>query len=588
MSRSKQGLRGTLQLTGGFLEGNRRSLAVVVVSAIMSAFAEAVVLVIIARLAFALATDRGEVGLSLGPLGTVTVTMEVLVAFAAGLVVLDVALKIGGAAVRTRLGARVGRKCRMRLTASYLGASWALQSAERTGRLQEMVGPFASTATTAVSQLASGLVALASLAAFVITAVVVNVFAALGVAVAAVGLGLLLRPLRTATRRVSREAARSSLAVATDVSESASHLLEIRAFGAEQKVQQRLADRIRVAAKLDARKSFLSALAPVIYQGAALLLIVGAVGVLYAANVSRLGAVGGVVLIMLRSLSYGQVLQTSYQSLHSVAPTLEILRDELARYDAAAIARGGASVGEIGELAFEHVSFEYEPGIHVLRDVSFAVPHGETVGIVGPSGAGKSTLVQLMLRFREPTTGRVLTDDRDVQTLALDEWYSRVSFVPQDPALFAGSIADNIRFYRDAVDQASVERAAKLANLHDEIVSWPEGYLTPVGERGSQLSGGQRQRLCIARAFAEEPDVIVFDESTSSLDVRSEGLVRNAMASLAPRATVFVIAHRLSTLSICNRIMVLLDGELHGFDEPARLEATNPFYREALELSGLR
>ena len=135
---------------------------------------------------------------------------------------------------------------------------------------------------------------------------------------------------------------------------------------------------------------------------------------------------------------------------------------------------------------------------------------------------------------------------------------------------------------------ALVERAAKLANLHDEIVSWPLGYASKVGERGGQISGGQRQRLCIARALAESPDVVIFDESTSALDVKSEAAIRRTIQSLAPNATVFVIAHRLSTLAICDRIMVLVDGELLAFDEPDRLEKTSPFYREALELSGLR
>ena len=137
-------------------------------------------------------------------------------------------------------------------------------------------------------------------------------------------------------------------------------------------------------------------------------------------------------------------------------------------------------------------------------------------------------------------------------------WYDHVTFVPQDPRLFAGSVADNIRFFRD-VDQGDLERAAKLSHIHDEIMAWPKRYDTPVGERGGQLSGGQRQRLCIARALVEEPDVVVFDEPTSALDV-----------------------------SICDRIMVILGGELQGFDNPATLEASNKFYAEALRLSGMR
>ncbi len=129
---------------------------------------------------------------------------------------------------------------------------------------------------------------------------------------------------------------------------------------------------------------------------------------------------------------------------------------------------------------------------------------------------------------------------------------------------------------------------AKLANLDDEISAMAFGFQTPVGERGSQLSGGQRQRLSIARALAEEPDILVLDEPTSALDVRSEALIRQSLSGLAHHTSVLIIAHRLSTLEICDRIMVIHGGEMQGFDTPERLETTNPFYREALRLSGLR
>jgi len=192
------------------------------------------------------------------------------------------------------------------------------------------------------------------------------------------------------------------------------------------------------------------------------------------------------------------------------------------------------------------------------------------------------------LRLREPTEGVFAVDGTDARVFSIDEWYQRMSFVPQDPHLFAGTVADNIRFFRDEVDADRVEHAAKLAHLHDDIMAWPKGYGTPVGERGAQLSGGQRQRLCIARALVEEPDVMLLDEPTSSLDVKSESLIRATIADLAPTTTVFIIAHRLSTLAICDRIMVVLGGVLEGLDAPDVLEATNPFYREALKLSGMR
>lgn len=152
----------------------------------------------------------------------------------------------------------------------------------------------------------------------------------------------------------------------------------------------------------------------------------------------------------------------------------------------------------------------------------------------------------------------------------------------------AGTVADNIRFMREGVSDDDIARAARLANLHDDVMGWEEGYEREVGEGGGNLSGGQQQRLVIARALVESPDVLILDEPTSALDVRSESLIRQALDDLRAAMTIIVIAHRLSTLDICDRLMVIQDGELRGFDTPANLERSSGFYRDALALSGLR
>jgi ATP-binding cassette subfamily B protein len=328
-------------------------------------------------------------------------------------------------------------------------------------------------------------------------------------------------------------------------------------------------------------------LLPAVYQAAALSLIVGALAVAYSMGFSELSTLGAVVLIMLRSVSYGQGAQSGFQSRHDSAPYFDLLAGEIERYRAAALDRTGEPVTRIGALAFRSVGFEYQPGEPVLSNVSFRVESGEIIGIVGPSGAGKSTLVSLILRLREPTAGAVVVDGRDARTLSIDDWYQHVTFVAQDHLLFAGTIAENVRFFRDGVSDADVERAIRRAHLHDDVQIMPLGLDARVGERGSRLSGGQRARLCIARALVDDPDVIVFDEPTSSLDGRSEALMRQTMRELAPRTTVFVIAHRLSTLTMCQRIMVINGGTLQSFEEPGRLAESNPFYREVLELSQL-
>jgi ATP-binding cassette subfamily B protein len=494
--------------------------------------------------------------------------------------------------VQAHLSARaeisVLTRTRRALITDYLRAGWPLQSMQREGRLQELLTAYAAGAAAAVSWVAILAVAVFSLIAFIATALVVNVVASLAIAATALLLGLVLRPLRHAVRKRAGAAAAAQLEFATGLTELTATLQEVRVFGVEDEVSDRLGVLIDREAHESYRRWLLSNSIPAVYQGSALLLVVGALAVASSAGVSGLSAVGAIALIMLRALSYGQGIQGGLQALHEFAPFLEALTLEETHYRDAATPRGGSPVEQVGALRFDAVSYEYTPGEPVLREVSFEVPHGEIVGIVGPSGSGKSTLVQLLLRLREPVAGTVTADGRDVRELALDDWYSRVAFVPQEARLFAGTIADNIRFFRTGVSASDIELAAKRAHLHDEVMAWPLGYDTPVGERGGQLSGGQRQRLCIARALVGDPDVMFLDEPTSSLDVKSESLIRVTISELAPRTTVFVIAHRLSTLAICDRIMVILGGELQGFDEPGRLEATNPFYQEALRLSGMR
>jgi ATP-binding cassette subfamily B protein len=579
---------GPIRLLMPEVAGHRRRLVSLAALSVIGGLAEACVLVIAARLAFAFASSDDAVTVRLGPLGETHPTIATLLSIAAGLVAFRLATQIVAAKIASITFADVRRRLRTQLMALYLGASWEVQSAERAGKLQEYATTFTVSVAISVFALTQLLAACCNLAIFVATALAVNAVAAGSVAIAAVGMAMLLRPIRHAVRQRTRAASKANLAYATDVSEIAQLMEEVRIFDVKADVLRRIQRRIDETARLDERSRFIGQLGGSIYQGTALLLIVGGLAIVWAADLTQLASFGGILLIVVRSLNYGQAAQSAVQLLQSGAPSLEMLNDERARLAAAAVPDDGAPLSAIGELRFDDVSFAYTPGRPVLQDLSFSVGRGEIVGIVGPSGAGKSTLVQLLLRLREPTSGRMLIDGEDARTFSHSDWFRRVSFVPQEARLFSGTIADNIAFYRGDVDRAAVERAARQANLHDEVVAIPEGYDSQVGEGGGRLSGGQRQRLSIARALAEDPDVLVLDEPTSSLDAQSEALIRASVAALAPRTTVFIIAHRLSTLDICDRIMVIRGGRLQGFDTPSSLERNDPFYREALALSGLR
>ncbi|QXC60267.1 ABC transporter ATP-binding protein/permease [Aquihabitans sp. G128] len=220
--------------------------------------------------------------------------------------------------------------------------------------------------------------------------------------------------------------------------------------------------------------------------------------------------------------------------------------------------------------------------------MSFTIAPGEAIGIIGPSGSGKSTLIQLILRLREPSSGRYLVDGIEAGELEDDAWFREVAFVPQDCRVISASIRDNIRFFRPHLTDDEVVEAAKRAHVHEEIVAMPEGYDTVLSSRGGGLSGGQRQRVALARALATTPSILVLDEPTSALDMRSEALVHETLTKLQGSVTLLVIAHRLSTLKTCDRIMVFGAGELQAFGDRATLETENEFYRSAIELSRLR
>jgi ABC-type multidrug transport system, ATPase and permease components len=215
-----------------------------------------------------------------------------------------------------------------------------------------------------------------------------------------------------------------------------------------------------------------------------------------------------------------------------------------------------------GHVNLSHIAFSYptRAEVPVLKDVSISARPGEQIAIVGPSGAGKSTLVSLLLRFYEPSNGSITFDDKDAHDIPLSQLRMQMALVPQDVMLFGGTIFENIAYGKPGASQHEVEEAAKKANAHQFITSFPEGYETIVGERGIKLSGGQRQRIAIARAILKDPVILILDEATSSLDSESEQLVQEALNNLMKNRTSFVIAHRLATIRNADKIVVLEHG----------------------------
>ncbi len=391
----------------------------------------------------------------------------------------------------------------------------------------------------------------------------------------------ILRKLRKRHRRLSNEYGEMT----SIVTEAVSGIRLVKATGAEPHESVRFTDASGRYAKAMTRVAALGALSQPLTEVAGtaiavLVLWIGARQVLvdHTMNGADLITFLVIVLRMLQPLKQiSQVPATAQSSMASAERLFDVL-DETTEAKAD---HGTRDVTTLNEgVRFEHVSFTYgdEP---VLSDVSFDAPKGEIVALVGASGSGKSTLVDLVPRFNAPTSGRILLDDIDLQEIRLTSLRKLTGIVSQDTVLFNDTVRANIAFGAPGVyTQSQIEAAARAANAHQFITELPQGYDTVLGERGTRLSGGQRQRIAIARALLSDPPILILDEATSALDTESERLVQEAIDRLLAGRTVFVIAHRLSTVEHAQQILVLDRGRIvERGTHDALLARRGPYHR---------
>jgi len=559
------------------LGDRRRTVATLAFCSLMSGFAEAGALALVAEVALTFGTKRTHV--HVGPLH-VSATVETLIAVALALSVLRLILQIPISIMPARIASDVQARLRTSLFHAFTGASWEVQSRDREGQLQD-------TMTSQTMQATGGAVGATSLItnsfnfiALLITAFFLNAEAATAILVAGVLMFLLLRPLRAIGIRRARALSKAQVGYASGINEAVRLAEETQVFGVAPAQRRRIDMLVQRSRRLFFETQLITKIVPNLFQSLVLILLVVGLAVLHSSGVHRIAGLGAIIIILLRSARSGQQGWATYQSLSQTLPFIERTQEAERRYAQSSPPAGTVALQTVRTLAFEDVSYAYRQDSPVLSEISFEVKRGEVVGIIGPTGAGKSTLIQILLQLRRPRDGRYLVNGVPAEQIMRDDWRTHVVYVPQEPRLLHASVIENIKFERE-LDDGAVEQAARLAHIHEEIMQWPKGYDTIVGPRADAVSGGQKQRICLARALVADPEVLVLDEPTSALDPNSEALIQESLRGIKHELTLFIIAHRMSTLDICDRVMVIKDGQLVAFDTIDFLREHNSYYRSA-------
>ncbi len=451
------------------------------------------------------------------------------------------------------------RSHRAALLDALLSANWSLQSREPAGRLQHLL-------THHTESVAKAFTSLSWSCSHGLTGLVLAVGALWTSPVIAVAGALLLASFALLFRRQSRRSreavARRAAALGTYVNllgQSLPLLRELRVFGATSKLTERAAVAAAEISRMRRVQNVVGAATPCCYQTAAGLTLVAGLAISLLCGHSLAAALAGLILLV-RAAAAAQHAHATLHQLQDAVPFLEEMRVVLREYRAERVPDSGLTLERIDSLECADVSFGYEAEQAVLEGVRLRMERGEVIGVVGASGEGKTTLLHIVMRLLTPTSGSLLVNGRPAELFSTKSWHARTAPVPQEPAMFQESIAECIRFGRDWITDQQIRAAANDAGLLEEIAAMPGGMETLVGERGSRLSFGQRQRVCIARALAGGPDLLILDEPTAALDADSEERIVQTLERLRGRTTVLVVTHRPALLRACDKVVEIRSG----------------------------
>lgn len=458
------------------------------------------------------------------------------------------------------------------LLSKVLSARWSLLLKQKTGNIHNILIRDVEKSAELLTAIAYFLLSFVSVIIFLAFAVMISPRIMMLTAAGGVAILFILKPLLKKTRQINSFYSKESKNVSQYLIEHLLGIKSIKSSASENAVFEKGMSRFDFLRRLEFKAAILGFLNRSSLEPLSIIFIAYIFAFSYNKPGFSIQVFAATIYFIQRIFVYFEGMQSSLDTINATIPNMFEIKEfrELLSHNEES-SNGNRSFEFQKELVFKDVSFFYLPKSDVLSEINFSLHKGEVVGLIGPSGSGKTSIADLLLRLFTPSKGEILLDGVPAGEFALKEWRSKLGHVSQDFFLFNDTIERNIRFYNDAISDEEIIRAARQAQIYDFIQGLPDRFKTVVGERGVILSGGQRQRIVLARALARSPEILILDEATSALDNESEVLIQKAIQDLRGKVTVFVIAHRLSTVVDVDRLLVLDHGKIMEEGKPRDL-----------------
>ena len=499
-------------------------------------------------------------------------TLTFIVAF----IVILFALKAGIKFVAQQINARTATKyeldMRSYLLKKTLDSNWPYLMERKTGYLEKVLMNDVFNVSQIITQISTLILLATNLATYALISFNISMPITLITGAAGIVLFVILKPLFGKTRRISGEVRDIQKEVAHHINENIDGVKIVKATGQEIPVYRKgveLFEKMRNKRLIMAlyNHSIGAMFEPLSFVFISLLLVY-----YYQSPLFEIASFAAIIYLVQKMFLFFQSIQGSIYQLNQNVPYIKSVVDYKESVDKNQEEDLGTHKFKFErDFKFEGVNFAYEEGGNILSDISFRINRGEMVGIVGASGGGKTTLVNIILRLLEPLSGEIYLDGRNANDISLKSWRKNIGYVSQDVFLINDTIKNNIKFYDRSITENDIVRATKMANIYNFIQKLPKKFDTEIGEKGVKLSGGQRQRVALARTLARNPQILILDEATSSLDNKSEILIQKAIENLKGKIMVLAIAHRLSTIMNSDKLIVLEEGKILEQSTPKKL-----------------